>query len=73
MFTVLMTGMQALQPLLLVFGGMMFGAIGTALVLTYYWTDRAQAAEERGRRYRDHIKARFLRLNERLAHARQDD
>lgn len=56
---------QAYHTLALVFGGVVFGAIGSALVMTYIWNTRKQQLEERGERYRERIKGRFTRLHKR--------
>ncbi len=64
----LITFEQSLQTLALVFGGMVFGAVASALVTTYYWTTRTQRLEEKGERYRERIKGRFTRLHNRMDH-----
>lgn len=72
MFTVFMTTAQAWQTLALVFGGMVFGAVASALVMTYLWTTRQQRLENRGLRMRERIRQRFDRLHRRMGKSGTD-
>jgi hypothetical protein len=51
--------------LLVAFGGMVFGAIGTALVMGYVWGARASENERWHRRFRSRIRRRFQRRADR--------
>jgi hypothetical protein len=66
MMTLFTTLEQGWTTLALVFGGMVFGAIATALVMTYIWTTRQQRIENRGLRLRERIRHRFERLHKRM-------
>jgi hypothetical protein len=64
----LITAEQAWQTLALVFGGVVFGAVASALVTTYWWSQRSARLEEKGERYRERMKGRFTRLHNRADH-----
>jgi hypothetical protein len=49
------------EVLFLVFGGVLFGAIGTFMVMTYAWQARTTEGQIRMERYRHRIRKRFRR------------